>query len=975
MSGNERSTTPVSNDSALHSRLAALMFTDIVDSTGMKSRVSTTAYTTNLKRHNALFQNAIAASRDAKIIKHTGDGFFAQFQTASDAARCALKFQGDLASETWPGETICARIGIHMGEIAMVRMLDRTDIVGSPADVAARVMSLGSARQILLSKLAADEARRFVVTDDVCWTRHGHYKLKGVDDPLEIWEIAGVAGAALPPPSGAITKAPTIVLDLTTEHPEQIGPYRIVEPLGEGGMGTVFKAEQRSPVKRTVALKLIKLGLGSKEVIARFESERQALARMDHPHIAKVLDAGHDTLGRPFFVMEYVPGVPITRFADDNKLSIRHRLELFVQACEAIAHAHTKAIIHRDIKASNVLGYMADGKPAVKVIDFGIAKAMTGDRLTDLTINTSLGRAVGTYESMSPEQADGSPDIDTRTDVYSLGVLLYELLTGAQPFERDTLANAAVDEVRRIIREVEPPRPSARLTTVGEGAPRVASLRGEQLDTLCRQLRGELEWIPLKAMRKERDRRYVSAHELARDIENYLQQRPLLAGPESRAYRLRKFLKRNKRLVVGASIIAFVLLACCIGTFAGFARAGRMQREKVAKIETLVASSNEQAVLLTDAGKLKEAEALLRDARDESRNELGPDHPATLRAASDLALVLKKQGRLADAEALNREILERRRRSLGDNHPETIVSLNNLGAQLRAQGRLVQAEPLLRESLERSRAVHGPAAQPTLTAMHNLAMLLQAQGKISEAEVLHRDTLARRRLSRGDDDIETLISMNSLGVLLRDKGYHAEAEALLREVLNRRRSLLGDEHSDTLMSMYDLGSLFRDAGKLSEAEALFQEALRHRRRKLPPLHPDLLGTEYVYARVLDRLNRSAEAEPLYKALYLDAPQAEIAPGLAAIYMTGYGRCLVKLGRYAEAEQPLREAYDRLLANKLSSHRVVPEVLTALTELYAKTDRPTDAEQWKAKLAEFAPPARHPPATSAASKPLSSTQPG
>jgi hypothetical protein len=283
---------------------------------------------------------------------------------------------------------------------------------------------------------------------------------------------------------------------------------------------------------------------------------------MDHPHVAKVLDAGADELGRPYFVMEYVPGRPITHFADERRLTVRQRLGLFAQACEAVAHAHTKGLIHRDVKAGNVLAYLADGEPTVKVIDFGIAKALTGDRLTDRTLNTFHGQAIGTYESMSPEQADGSPDIDTRADVYALGALLYELLAGTQPFDRATLAAAGDAEVRRIIREVEPPRPSARLTGLGgeAGAQAAAARQGAG--------RGAGEgapvgagWIPLKAMRKDRDRRYAGPLELAADLRNYLEGRPLLAAPESRAYRVRKAVRRNRGAVLTAAAVVALAAA------------------------------------------------------------------------------------------------------------------------------------------------------------------------------------------------------------------------------------------------------------------------------------------------------------------------------------------------------------------------------------------------------------------------------
>ncbi|MGH7179660.1 MAG: serine/threonine protein kinase, partial [Tepidisphaeraceae bacterium] len=380
-------------------------------------------------------------------------------------------------------------------------------------------------------------------------------------------------------------------LDQEAPALQQIGPYRILELLGSGGFGEVYKAERRVPMRQTVAIKVIKLGFDTKEIIARFNSERQALARMDHPNVAKVLDAGTTDTGRPYFVMEYVPGEPITLFCDAKKLSIKDRLELFKQACEAINHAHTKAIIHRDIKAGNVLAYLHDSKPVVKVIDFGIAKALTGDKLTEQTFNTERGQVIGTYETMSPEQADGSPDIDTRTDVYSLGVLLYELLSGFKPFDSATLRQAAEQEIKRIIREVEPPRPSTRLSGMGEEATKIASARREDLSALSRRLHSELEWIPLKAIRKERDRGYASPLQLAEDINNYLEGKPLIAGPESKVYRTKKFLKRHSA-GIATSVAMVFLLTAGIGFYIHNIRAEQRKTEaalKEAKEQTAIA--------------------------------------------------------------------------------------------------------------------------------------------------------------------------------------------------------------------------------------------------------------------------------------------------------------------------------------------------------------------------------------------------
>jgi eukaryotic-like serine/threonine-protein kinase len=631
---------PTGTATALDSRLTALMFTDIVDSTGIKARAGTAAFTASLKRHNAIFEQAIAAISGASIIKHTGDGYFAVFPTASEAVHCALRFQRDVAAEPWKGEAILARAGIHIGEIAMVRMADRTDVVGTPADAAARIMSLAVGGQVLLSGAAAENL--LGIRDFVPRKRHGLYKLKGVEAPVEIWEVADSASGFLTPPAGALDAA---------ERPDRIGPYRILETLGEGGMGTVYKAEQRLPVQRMVALKVIKLGMDSVEVLARFDSERQALARMDHPNVAKVLDAGKTKNGQPYFAMEYVPGVPITKFADDKKLSIRDRLELFKQVCSAIAHAHTKAIIHRDVKAGNVLAFLFDGKPVVKVIDFGIAKALTGDRLTDRTFNTNRGQLIGTYESMSPEQADGSPDIDTRTDVYSLGVLLYELLSGAPPFDKETLARSADHEIRRIIREVEPPRPSTRLSLRGDAGTKIAQLRRVHLDALESELRTELEWIPLMAMRKERDRRYASPLDLSADIQNYLDGRPLRAGPESTGYRVRKFLHRNKGKMAAAAVILFLLVGGIIGTSWGLSVALRARTAaEVARQSAVAAQQSEEAAKL-DAIAHAKSEQAAKEQAIASANEAHVAQALADKSAYDARLRLA-EGLVSQGDAL-----------------------------------------------------------------------------------------------------------------------------------------------------------------------------------------------------------------------------------------------------------------------------------------------------------------------------------
>jgi WD40 repeat protein len=360
----------------------------------------------------------------------------------------------------------------------------------------------------------------------------------------------------------------------------QIAGYQIIKKLGEGGMGIVYLAEQSEPIRRQVALKVVKPGMDSKQVIARFEAERQALALLDHPNIAHVYDAGTTEKGRPYFVMEYVHGTRITDYCDEKKLSIDERLKLFIQVCAAIQHAHQKGIIHRDIKPSNILASVQDDKPTLKVIDFGVAKALS-QQLTEETMFTEQGQFIGTPEYMSPEQADlTSYDIDTRTDVYSLGVLLYELLTGVLPFDPKQLREAAFAEIQRTIREEEPPRPSTKLSGLKDEAADIAQSRSTQVSTLVKSLHRELEWIPLRAMRKERERRYESAADLAEDIDNYLNGNPLTAGPESRVYKARKFVRRNRTLVSAVTAVLIVLIVGIISTSI-FAF-----KEKRARIET-----------------------------------------------------------------------------------------------------------------------------------------------------------------------------------------------------------------------------------------------------------------------------------------------------------------------------------------------------------------------------------------------------
>jgi tetratricopeptide (TPR) repeat protein len=799
-----------------------------------------------------------------------------------------------------------------------------------------------------------------------------------------------------------VTETRTLRPEIKDISPGELiaGKYKLLEELGSGGMGVVYMAEQVEPVRRRVALKIIKLGMDTRQVVARFETERQALAVMDHPNIARVFDAGATETGRPYFVMELARGIPITDYCDRHRLPTRERLELFMGVCQAVQHAHQKGVIHRDLKPSNILVVIQDDRPVPKIIDFGIAKA-TDHRLAQRTLFTEQGQLIGTPEYMSPEQAEMSGlDVDTRTDIYSLGVILYELLVGALPFDAAKLRSAAFGEIQRIIRETEPPKASTHLSTLKETKAEIAEKRGTDPSALVKLLRGDLDWITMKAMAKDRTRRYSSASELAAEIERYLRHEPVMAGPPSAVYRLRKYVRRHKLGVAAAAVVLLAILVGTAGTTIGLLRAVRAEKKAVEEAATAkqvsdflvglfkVSDPSEargnsitareildrgakkveeelagqpaiQARLMDTMGQVFQslglfdpALPLMKSALQSRRANLGHDHPDTALSMEHTGSLLVAKGDYAAAEPLLQEALESRRRILGNDHADVARSLASLGELNYMKGDFDRAEKFFRDSLAIRRMTLGGDPIDISNSLNDLAMTLKARGSYEEAEPMYRESLAIRQKLLGSDHPAIAQSLNNLGMFLyqmflNKENDGSEAEQLLRQALEMNRRMLGNGHPEVSTNLNNLALLMRERGEYDQAIVLFREVIDLDRKNLGAEHPYVANAMKNLAAVLGRKGDYRSAEELFhQAIAIQRKTfAENSWEIAATKLL-LGSCYAEAKRFREAEPLLLEAFPIIEKAFGLNHPRTQAAVKRLIGLYEAWAKPEKAAEYR-----------------------------
>jgi eukaryotic-like serine/threonine-protein kinase len=770
---------------------------------------------------------------------------------------------------------------------------------------------------------------------------------------------------------------------LNVPDDQRFGPYTLLHTIGEGGCSEVFLAEQTTPVRRQVALKIIKLGMDTKAVISRFSAEQQVLALMDHPNIAKVLDAGATPTGRPYFAMELVRGITITKYCDQARLSIEERLELFIQVCHAVQHAHQKGIVHRDIKPTNVLVTLHDGVPMVKVIDFGIAKATQG-KLINQTVFTALDQFIGTPAYVSPEQLDSDlGDVDCRSDIYSLGVLLYELLAGCTAFEMPAASAGGLNEFRRRVCSEEPPVPSKRLRALpAEALLATARCRQSTASRLIERATGDLDWIVMRCLEKAQERRYSSADELATELQRFLRHEPVRARPPSMIYSLRKLARRHRLLFTAVTSVVFVLmLATVVSTWLAVRayRAEQLVRTEVITQEAMSSFLRNDVLAQASPENEPDRDLRVRTALDRAANRiqgrfagqplveaairttlaesyaslgeyavsethfqralwlnrryLGESHRNTLYVARKIVGVLTDQGLYQKAQALGRQTLAIHEQYLGAGHAETLEAMYSFAVPLFMKGERPAATQLLEKTLEGYKRTFGPDHLKTLKVMDQLSEFYLIENQPAKGRELLLRALKSRKALQGDFHPDTINEISNLAGAYADMGEYAAAEPLMIQALQLRTRVLGADHPFTLSSLNNLATLYADEGKYAESARLQERAIELGVRKLGADHPSVLtwsnnlGMTYLDEDKLEEAHQVLERtfKLRQKILGPEHPKTLIS-------MNNLGLVEHRRGRLSLAEKTLARAWaigERVQGLADPDHLLIGERLAAV----------------------------------------------
>lgn len=793
-----------------------------------------------------------------------------------------------------------------------------------------------------LAPSAREEYLRAALGDDAALLAEARSLLAQTDDGTPLSELIdrriGVEAAQ--------------VAGLATSTPESIGPYTIVETLGEGGMGVVYGARQERPLRRDVAIKVVRAGLHAPRLLARFEAERRVLAAMDHPYIARVFDAGSTPEGLPYFVMEWVRGEPITQYCERKALSRDARLLLFSKVLGAVEYAHQRTVVHRDLKPANILVTEVDGVPTPKVIDFGVAR-IAAESNDEETLHTAVGAVIGTREYMSPEQASGDGSlVDTRADVYALGVLLYELLTDRLPFASDLLRRASPSEFERLLRDVEPPPARNH-----------------------RAIPADLDNIVSTAMRKDRDARYASVSLLQEDLRRFLEGRPVRAHPATWQYRLGRFVSRRRSAVLGVSVAVLLLLGSALvftlrlaeerdraqaeaakaSQVAAFLRQlfdaadpGQAQGETVtaralldaatARVDASLASQPDVqaslqrllASVYQSLGELDRALPLAERAVATHRNLHGDVHEETASSRAALASLLVDRGEAEQAEPLTRAALDTRLRLFGPQDPRVAELLGDLATVRDRLGFRIEAESLYRTALDIQLAQYGPDAPEVATTKMRLGGVLRVDGRLRDAEPLLREALVVQRRLYGETHPRVASAMRNLAALLRDTEQYAASDSLYREVLAVRRRVLGNDHQEVATTLSSYGSLLREMGDSEGATAALTESVEILERVHGGAHPILASSTHNLALQLRASGRYDDAERWFRRA-MAIQDTVLAPGHADRAYPRYelGAMMIERGKPREAERWLREALQIRRRALPAGHRRTAETLSEL----------------------------------------------